>query len=101
MKSKSWAADAIADLKEGKPVQIRPRGKSMTGRINDGALVTIEPADLYSIGEIVLATVKNKDYLHLITDFINNEFQIGNNFGKINGWVNKEFIFGKVIKVEL
>ena len=99
----SWAKFAIEKLKEGLTVQIKPRGHSMKGKVNDGALVTVEPcaADTLEVGDIVLVKVKGNDYLHLIKakDTI-GRFQIGNNRGGINGWVGSNCIYGKATKIE-
>ena len=64
----SWAKFAIEKLKQGETVQIRPRGHSMKGRVNDGDLVTVAPCkpEELSVGDIVLVRVKGHDYLHLI-----------------------------------
>lgn len=38
-----WATQYIAMLRDGKTVQFRPRGNSMTGLIETGQLCTVEP----------------------------------------------------------
>src|SRR5712664_848769 len=64
----NWATFAIQKLKEGQEVNIRPRGHSMAGKVNDGDLVTLQPCspDKLHIGDIVLVQVKGHVYLHLI-----------------------------------
>ena len=101
----SWASSYIEDLKAAKAVQFRPRGHSMTGRVNDGELVTVEPLTEYSDideGDIVLCSVKGNDYLHLIKSSRMErgkmKFLIGNNRGGINGWTSK--IYGRVTRIE-
>jgi len=98
----SWATFAIEALQRGETVQIRPRGHSMKGKVNDGDLVTVTPCttDTLAAGDIVLVRVHGNDYLHLIKARDGDRFQIGNNRGGINGWVGKNAIFGKAIKVE-
>ena len=98
----SWARFAIEALQQGKTVQIRPRGHSMKGKVNDGDLVTVAPVEPASlrVGDIVLVRVKGNDYLHLIKAIDGERFQIGNNRGGINGWVGKNGIFGRAIEVE-
>jgi hypothetical protein len=98
----SWATHAIEALKQGKEVQIRPRGHSMRGKVNDRDLVTLAPwePDALQVGDIVLVRVKGSDYLHLIKAIDGERFLIGNNRGGINGWVGKHGIYGKAIKVE-
>lgn len=93
---------AKAALAEGKTVQIRPRGHSMTGKVNDGDLVTLEPSDSANlkVGDIVLVRCKGYDYLHLIKAIDGTRYQIGNNKGRINGWVSANAIFGIATKVE-
>ncbi len=99
----SWATFAIEKLREGQTVQIRPRGHSMKGKVDDGALVTVEPceAEALEVGDIVLVRVRGHDYLHLIkAKDPQGRFQIGNNRGGINGWVGSNCIYGKATKIE-
>ena len=98
----SWAKFAIEALKRGETVQIRPRGHSMRGKVNDGDLVTLEPCDSNTLqpDDIVLVRVRGRDYLHLIKAVNQGRFQIGNNRGHINGWVGHNCIYGKAVKVE-
>ena len=39
----AWASSYIAALKRGETVIFRPHGNSMTGKIESGQLVTVEP----------------------------------------------------------
>ncbi|HYG74499.1 MAG TPA: hypothetical protein VEK08_05795 [Planctomycetota bacterium] len=98
----SWAKHAIEGLKSGKTVQVRPRGHSMKGKVNDGELVTITPVapTTLNVGDIVLVRVKGNDYLHLIKAIDGSRFQIGNNRGGVNGWVGPNAIFGKAVRIE-
>ena len=98
-----WATQYIVQLKEGKTVSFRPRGHSMKGRINSGQLCTVEPVDpnLLNAGDIVLCKVSGTQYLHLIKAIQGKRFQIGNNRGKINGWISSNSIFGKCVKIEI
>jgi SOS-response transcriptional repressor LexA len=99
----SWATPYIAKLKNGETVQFRPRGHSMKGKIESGQLCTVEPiADFETLqkGDIVLCKVNGSQYLHLIKAIQGSRFQIGNNRGRINGWVGTNAIFGKCVKVE-
>lgn len=74
----------------------------MSGKVNDGDLVTVAPCDpdKLEVGDIVLVRVSGNDYLHLIKAKDRERFQIGNNRGGINGWVGKNSIYGKAIRVE-
>ena len=46
--------------------------------------------------DIVLCKVKGHFYLHLIKAIKGSQYQIGNNHGHINGWINRSKIYGKV-----
>lgn len=98
----SWATEHIARLQEGETVRFRPHGGSMRGKVKSGQLCTVEPVDpgTLKVGDIVLCKVNGKQYLHLVKAIQGNRFQIGNNRGKINGWVGENCIFGKCTKVE-
>ncbi len=90
-----WADRAIESLRYGQDTVIYPKGNSMQGRIESGQKVTLtQPTDL-KVDDIVLVWVKGKVYLHLIKE-INGKYLIGNNKGGINGWVDKDKIYGKV-----
>lgn len=51
-----WATQYIAKLQAGETVRFRPRGSSMSGKIESGQLCTVEPVDVNTIkvGDIVL-----------------------------------------------
>lgn len=75
----------------------------MTGKVDDGALVTVEPIeDIDSLrsGDVVLCKVNGKEYLHLIKEITGQRYKIGNNKGGVNGWVGVQGIFGRCTKVE-
>ena len=97
-----WATAYIAQLKAGETVQFRPRGNSMQGKIESGQLCTVEPVDdtALAVGDIVLCKVNGREYLHLIKAIQGPRFQIGNNRGRINGWVGANAIFGRCTQVE-
>jgi hypothetical protein len=98
-----WATGYIAKLKAGETVAFRPRGQSMTGKIESGQLCTVEPlADVavLKVGDIVLCKVGGNEYLHLVKAIQGQRFQIGNNRGFINGWIGPNAIYGRCIKVE-
>ncbi len=98
----SWALFAKEALRRGETVQVKPRGHSMRGKVDDGDLVTLEPISPGSlaVGDIVLVRVHGRDYLHLVKAIDGERFQIGNNRGGINGWVGPNGIYGKAAKVE-
>lgn len=97
-----WAIGYIEKLQAGETVSFRPRGHSMSGKIESGQLCTVVPADVETlrVGDIVLCKVNGREYLHLIKAIQGRRFQIGNNRGRINGWVSAGAIFGKCTAVE-
>jgi len=96
-----WATQYIAMLGKGQTVQFRPRGNSMTGRIESGQLCTVEPVNGEIVkGDIVLCKVRGAEYLHIVKAIQGDRYQIGNNRGHINGWVGRGCIYGKCTKVE-
>ncbi len=97
-----WADGHIARLALGETVEFRPRGHSMTGKVNDGQLCTVVPIgeSIVSAGDIVLCRVKGSQYLHFVKAVQGERFQIGNNRGGVNGWVTRRQIFGRLVRVE-
>jgi hypothetical protein len=97
-----WATNHIKELQEGNTVSFRPRGHSMSGRIESGQLCTVVPVDTKTlkVGDIVMCKVSGREYLHLVKSIQGTRFQIGNNKGNINGWTRSNSIFGKLSKVE-
>ena len=97
-----WATGHITKLQQGETVSFRPRGGSMTGRIESGQLCTVAPVDpgTLQVGDIVLCRVHGSEYIHLIKAIQDQRFQIGNNRGRINGWIGSNAIFGKCISIE-
>lgn len=97
-----WAIQYIAKLKDGETVSFRPRGNSMKGKIESGQLCTVEPVapEKITVGDIVLCKVNGREYLHLVKAIQGQRFQIGNNRGRINGWITANSIFGKCVSIE-
>lgn len=97
-----WATAHIEKLRAGETVSFRPRGNSMTGKIESGQLCTVEPVDpaTLEVGDIVLCKVNGSEDLHLVKAMQGPRFQIGNNRGRINGWITAGSIFGKCVRVE-
>jgi hypothetical protein len=98
-----WADSHIARLALGETVQFRPRGHSMTGKVNDGQLCTVAPLvgdHVIAVDDIVLCRVKGSQYLHLVKALQGERVQIGNNRGGINGWITRRQIFGRLIAVD-
>lgn len=97
----SWATPHIEKLQRGETAQFRPRGGSMAGKVESGQLVTVEPLTDQELtkGMIVLCKVSGNHYLHLIKATQGPRFQIGNNKGRINGWITRSGIYGICTKV--
>jgi len=97
-----WATNHISALKAGQTVAFRPRGASMSGKIESGQLCTLSPIQPESIeaGQIVLCTVKGRQFLHLVSAVRGKQYQISNAKGHINGWVTSKQIYGRVTKIE-
>jgi hypothetical protein len=96
-----WASEYIARLQQGERVQFRPRGHSMRGKVESGQLCTVVPvSEPLSVGDVVLCKVNGRHYLHLIKAIQGERYQIGNNRGRINGWISRSGIYGKCVRVE-
>jgi len=111
IKLSNWANNHIECLKSGKTVKFRPFGGSMSGRIESGQLVTVCPLSELAFGssslipgDVVLCKVGGSVYLHLIKEIREDTkraiYCIGNNKGKINGWIRDQDIYGKCVNVE-
>jgi len=98
----SWATHYIEKLKNGETVSFRPKGNSMQGKVDSSQLVTVEPIGERELqkGDIVLCKVNGSQYLHLIKAIQGDRFQIGNNRGRINGWVGRSLIYGICTRIE-
>lgn len=91
---------SIEPLSEGKTVKVRGMGNSMTPLLQSGDTVTVEPITSdtkLEKGDIVIAKVKGRVYLHLIKGTKKGQVLIGNNHGHDNGWTSENQIYGKVI----
>lgn len=98
-----WATSYIEALRAGETVSFRPRGNSMRPKIESGQLVTVSPVGERELqtGDIVLCKVSGHQYLHIITAIDQDgRCQISNNRGHINGWTQRQNVFGVVVKVE-
>ncbi|HEY4453442.1 MAG TPA: hypothetical protein VGN81_03945 [Pseudonocardiaceae bacterium] len=95
--------DAVAArVARGETVQFRPTGSSMVPLIRSRQLVTVAPVDpaRLDVGDIVLARVAGTVYLHRVPAIAGARVQIGNNRGRINGWTNRERVFGLCVAVD-
>ena len=73
----------------------------MRGIIENGQLVDLTPSNFndVKIGDVVLVQWKENYLLHLVKEIADDELLIGNNLGKINGWVTADSVIAKVSKV--
>jgi phage repressor protein C with HTH and peptisase S24 domain len=96
----SWYKNVLEKLQDGKEVQFRPHGNSMTPKVKSGDLVTLIPVTIEELvkEDIAFAKVNGYYYLHLVTAVKDGQVQISNNHGHVNGWTRK--VFGKLTKVE-
>jgi len=95
-----WATTHIEKLRGGETVHFRPHGSSMSGRIESGQLVTVEPVLPANIArnDIVLCTVNGNQFLHIVKSIgTDGRFLIGNNRGRTNGWTRA--IHGRVTAI--
>ena len=97
-----WASAAIEQLTRGETVHVRPRGHSMTGRVNDADQVTVTPLGTRDpdVGDVVLVRCRGHEYLHLVKARQGDRFLIGNNRGGLNGWVGRRAIIGVATQIE-
>ena len=97
-----WVNDARKELAAGREVKVRPFGGSMRGRIESGQLVTIAPVSPEEVraGDVVLVAWRGNYLLHLVKEIKTDQLLIGNNLGKVNGWVETSAVAGRVVAVE-
>ena len=93
----------LKTLLEKGEVTCKLQGNSMTGKINSGDQVVIKQVPTYAlrVGDIVYAKVKGNYYLHLLSAISpEDRYQISNNHGYVNGWINDDKIYGLCVKVK-
>jgi hypothetical protein len=98
-----WATGHIERLRPGETVSFRPRGGSVTGRIESDRLCTVAPAvdcTTLVVDDIVPCRVKSAESQHLIKSIQRRRFQVGNNRGYVNGWIGPNSIFGICVRIE-
>jgi hypothetical protein len=74
----------------------------MRGRIESGQLVTLAPVDPAEVaaGDVILVEWRGNYLLHLVKEVEGDRLLIGNNLGKVNGWVASSAVVGRVVAVE-
>lgn len=88
-------------------MSVRPRGHSMSGRIEDGQLVHLEPlaSEDPLVGEVVLARVRGKKrdivVLHQIIEIDCGRFLISAYNGRVDGWIDRSSLLGRVQRTEV
>ena len=103
-----WADRQIEKLKDGESVTFRPKGNSMSGIVESGQICKVEPTGQHLIekGDVVLCTVKGKQFLHKVgaLKHLKSEpstrFRIENAKGFVNGWIALRSIYGKLTAID-
>lgn len=98
-KENSFSAEK---LRNGETGIITGVGNSMTPIIRNGQRCIVEPVTIdteINKNDVVFVRVGGNYYLHKVVTIKGLRYQIGNNHGKINGWVGKENIYGIVRKI--
>lgn len=94
----------LKTLLETGSVTWKPKGNSMSGKIESGDQVVVKKVDLKAlrVGDAVYAKVKGNYYLHLLTaiDETQDRYLISNNHGHDNGWVSGANVFGLCVQVK-
>lgn len=75
------------------------RGNSMTPRVHSGSHVRVVATSLDGVakGDIALAKVHGRWFLHLVSAKRDGQAQISNNHGHVNGWTKN--VVGKLVEV--
>lgn len=94
----------LETLLEKGEVTWKPAGNSMNPKIESGDQVVVKKVDIkvVRVGDAVYAKVKGNYYLHLLSaiDMTQNRYQISNNHGHVNGWVDADKVYGLCVKVK-
>lgn len=95
-------AGVIAKLRAGETVENREGGNSMTPLIRHRQPVTIEPCDPAKLerGDVVYVKVHGTVYTHLVVGTRENQVQIGNNRGHVNGWTSFDNVYGIITAID-
>ena len=106
MSGRDWANAAYQVLRRGETVKVRPHGHSMSGRISNGDLATLQPcrAEDVSAGNMVLVRIQGRRCTHLVLHQVlerePGQLLIGNNLGGVDGWVTETDVCGFGVAVE-
>ena len=75
---------------------------SMRKAIKHGQTLTMSPVTSnveLVVGDLVLVKWHQGDIFHIVGDIQNDQYLIVNSLGKVNGWVEKKEILGKVTEI--
>jgi hypothetical protein len=61
-------------------------------------LVPVDPTEV-TVDDVVLVAWRGGFLLHFVKEAKGDQLLIGNNIGKINGWVPRSAVVGKVVAV--
>ncbi|MDJ1497478.1 hypothetical protein QNI19_31355 [Cytophagaceae bacterium DM2B3-1] len=97
----SWVKQALEQLKSNGTCTIYPTGNSMRGKIESGQEVclTNKTLDELKVGDIVFIRWKGNYLLHLILEIKEDQILIGNNLGKVNGWINRRDVLARMDEI--
>jgi hypothetical protein len=97
----SWIKEALTQLQMNGQCIIYPIGNSMRGRIESGQRVamTNQRLEELRVGDVVFIRWKGNYLLHLILEIQANQLLIGNNVGKVNGWIDRKNVLAKAIQI--
>lgn len=95
-------AAILERLRAGASVTMRPVGNSMLPLIKSRQMVRVAPVDpaRLAIGDVVLARVGGRLYLHRVHALEAGRVQIANNRGRINGWTSLGQVYGILVEIE-
>lgn len=93
---------AIDILKEKGEVILECNGNSMQPILKPGNAIHIKKIDpsKYQIADIVFCRIGKNLQVHKIKTIDGKRYEIENNKGWSNGWINEDNIFGLCVKVE-
>lgn len=101
-----WAQSAIDTLATGQRARLQVFGNSMRPRILSRSFVTLAPRLAYAVGDVVLVDIEGRTRLHAIRELGTQAHDagpmvlIGDERGRIDGWVPVTAIHGVVVEIE-
>lgn len=75
---------------------------SMRKAIKHGQILTMSPVTgptEVRVGDLVLVKWHQSDIFHVVGEIQNDQYLIVNSLGKVNGWVGKQEILGKITNI--